>query len=125
MDDPTRDRAALLFAALSNPARLRLVEALIEGPKSVTEAAEAVRMGQSWTSQNLAILTRAGVLAVERRGASRVYRVRGPRIARILGLIEEFCHAHHLYGPAPRQDGAEPPGTDGPAEAFSAGGGVP
>lgn|GEM_PF-180717 len=100
MDNPTRERAAQLFAALSNPTRLHLVETLIEGPKTVNELAETVKMGQSWTSQNLAILTRAGILTMERQGTSRIYRVRGPRLICVLSLIAEFCHVHHLYGTA-------------------------
>ena len=98
MNERTREGAAQLFAALSNPSRLRIVELLCEREMSVTEICTALSLGQSATSQNLATLTRAGVLVVEQRGALRIYRVRGPRIRRILDLIEEFCQVHHLYG---------------------------
>lgn len=99
MEEPVRERAAQLFAALSHPTRLRIVELLgDDGALSVNEIAAAVGVGQSGTSQHLAILTRAGVLRVEPRGASRLYRVRGPRIARILTLIAEFCERNALYG---------------------------
>jgi len=65
---------------------------------SVNDISAALSLGQSATSQHLANLTRAGILVVEQKGVSRVYRVRGPRIGRILALIEEFCHIHSLYG---------------------------
>jgi len=92
------DRASQLFASLSHPTRLRIVELLCTGERTVNEIAAELHLGQSGTSQHLAILTRAGVLMVEQRGVSRFYRVRGPRIQRILDLIVEFCQTHELYG---------------------------
>ena len=98
MDDPTIDRASRLFAALANPSRLRIAELLCRKEMSVGEICAALSLRQSATSQNLAELTHAGVLSVEHRGAQRIYKVRGPRIGAILGLIEEFCEVHSLYG---------------------------
>ena len=97
MNDRTRERASHLFFALSNPSRLRITELVCRNEMSVNEICSALSLGQSATSQNLAILTRAGVLVVEQKGANRIYRVRGPRIARILELIAEFCEMHELY----------------------------
>ena len=98
MDPMTRARASQLFDALSHPTRLRMVELLCTGERSVGEIVETLELGQSGTSQHLGILTRAGVLTVEPVGTTRIYRVRGPRIGRILSLIEEFCAVHELYG---------------------------
>lgn len=98
MTEQTRERASQLFSALSNPSRLRIVELLCGAEMSVNEICSALSLGQSATSQNLAALTRAGVLVVEQKGVNRIYRVRGPRIGRILALIEEFCAVHALYG---------------------------
>ncbi|HZO89637.1 MAG TPA: metalloregulator ArsR/SmtB family transcription factor [Chthonomonadaceae bacterium] len=93
-----RERASQLFDALSHPTRLRIVELLCQKQMTVNQVAAALNLGQSGASQHLAILARAGVLRVEPQGASRIYRVRGPRIVRILALIEEFCAVHELYG---------------------------
>lgn len=98
MNIKTRERASQLFFALSNPARLRITELLCYKELSVNEICSALALGQSATSQNLAILTRAGILEADQKGSNRIYRIRGPRIARILALIEEFCHIHELYG---------------------------
>jgi DNA-binding transcriptional ArsR family regulator len=100
MNDETRERAGQLFFALSNPSRLQITELLCDSQLSVNEICASLSLGQSATSQNLAILLRAGILVVERKGANHIYRVRGPRIARILALIEEFCRTHQLYGGA-------------------------
>lgn len=104
MKAQTRERAGLLFGALANSTRLRIVERLRDGGKTVNEIAADLGISQSGTSQHLAVLTRAGVLIVEPRGATRLYRVRGPRILRILNLIEEFCEVHGLYGEAEEID---------------------
>lgn len=107
MEERTRERAGQLFSALSNPARLRITELLCDTEMSVNEICAALSLGQSATSQNLAALTRSGVLVMEQRGARRIYRVRGPRIGRILALIEEFCTIHQLYGVAEDVDDAD------------------
>jgi len=98
VNERTRVRASQLFSALSNPSRLRITELLCRVEMSVNEICSALSLGQSATSQNLATLTRAGILVVEQKGANRFYRVRGPRIGHILTLIEEFCTVHELYG---------------------------
>ena len=101
MNESTRSRASQLFRALSNPARLRITELLCEKDShgmSVNDICATLELGQSATSQNLAMLAQVGVLVAEQKGTSRLYRVRGPRIGRILVLIEEFCHVHSLYG---------------------------
>lgn len=100
MDDLTSARACELFSALSHPVRLLIVEKLGTEERSVGQIASEIGIGHSGASQHLAILARAGVLTSESRGTSRLYRVRGPRIGAILRLIEEFCHAHRLYGSA-------------------------
>lgn len=104
MDAPTEARASELFSALSNPARLRITQLLIDKEMSVGEISEAMGISLSGASQHLSQLARAGVLVVEPRGTTRIYRIRGPRIARILALIEEFCHVHQLYGAGPAPD---------------------
>ena len=108
MDNMMRARVSQLFDALSHPTRIRIVELLCTGERSVGEIVEALELGQSGTSQHLAILTRAGVLAVEPIGTTRIYKVRGPRIGQILTLIEEFCALHDLYGFADEDEKAAP-----------------
>lgn len=98
MDNRIRERACLLFGALAHEKRLQIIEILADGDKTVGQLTQALGISQSGTSQHLSILTRTGVLAVEQRGTSRHYRLRGPRIPAILDLIEEFCTVHQIYG---------------------------
>src|SRR5689334_21818932 len=98
MNDVTLERASQLFAALAHPARLRIVELLCGGERTVNQVAAELNLTQSGASQHLAVLARAGVLTVVPHGTARIYSIRGPRIARILALIEEFCAVHQLLG---------------------------
>jgi DNA-binding transcriptional ArsR family regulator len=94
MTPDQREFGGRLFAALANPARLRMLEHLANGPASVNEIAEAAGLKQSITSQHLAALLSAGVVVYTRNGNQRIYRLRGLRIARILKLVEEFHQVH-------------------------------
>ena len=107
MDGPVRTRACVLFGALANTTRLEIVELLMEGERSVGDVATAVGIGQSGASQHLSHLARAGVIVATRRGSSRVYRFRGPRIRQIMTLIEEFCQIHGLYGQGTEEEAEE------------------
>lgn len=83
-----------MFAALANPARLHILEYLAQGPATVNEIAESVGLKQSMTSQHLSSLLAAGVVVYEKSGNSRLYSLGGPRIARILELVQEFYDIH-------------------------------
>lgn len=91
-----RNYGAKMFAALANPARLHIIEHLAAAPASVNDIADAVGLKQSMTSQHLSILLAAGVVVYEKKRNTRLYSLRGARIARILELVEEFYEAH-LY----------------------------
>lgn len=72
--------AADLFSLLSSPTRLRIVCALIEGEKNVTELTKAVALSQLNMSQHLGRLYRGGVLARRRTGSQVFYRVAHARV---------------------------------------------
>jgi len=85
---------ARVFAALANTSRLCILEHLANGPASVGEIAATTGLKQSITSQHLAALLNAGILVCTPSGNHRIYSLRGPRIARMLELVEEFYDAH-------------------------------
>ncbi|MHB1461215.1 MAG: ArsR/SmtB family transcription factor [Armatimonadota bacterium] len=94
MNSEQRDYGSKMFAALANPAKLHILEHLAKGAASVNEITEALGLKQSMTSQHLASLHSAGVVVYEKVGNSRLYRLRGARITRILELVEEFYEIH-------------------------------
>lgn len=94
MNSEQRDYGARMFASLSNPSKLYIIECLAKRPMAVNEIAEATGLKQSMTSQHLSSLLSAGVVVYEKTGNSRIYSLRGPRIARIIELVEEFYEIH-------------------------------
>lgn len=74
-DDRVFEIAAELFSLLSAPTRLRIVCALMEGEKNVTELIERVPVSQPNMSQHLGSLYRGGVLGRRRTGSQVFYRV--------------------------------------------------
>ena len=65
-----------IFAALADPMRLSLVEALRDGEQSVNQLVERVHIQQSGVSRHLAILSRAGLVGVRPEGQQRFYSLR-------------------------------------------------
>lgn len=94
MDESTVIFSVQLFSALAHPTRLRIVELLTCGPCTVNEVANNLGILQPNASQHLAVLNRAGVVKVTPNGVVRNYSLRGPRIARILRLVNEFRSIH-------------------------------
>jgi DNA-binding transcriptional ArsR family regulator len=82
MQHPTHPQTAL-FKALANSDRLRIMDMLAAYPvpqsRTVQEIADALDLSQSWTSQHLITLRRAG-LVVSQRDGTTVYNVLSDRV---------------------------------------------
>ncbi len=87
-EDRVFDLAAELFGLLSAPTRLRIVCALIEGERNVSELLEQVAVSQPNMSQHLGMLYRGGVLARRRTGAQIYYRVEHAEVRRICQALK-------------------------------------
>lgn len=83
------------FSVLANPTRLDILELLCEGPKSVTEIAEALKKEQSLISHNLKPLTRCRFVFVERRKKERLYHLNKESVEKIFKIFsyhaEKYC----------------------------------
>jgi len=90
----------LFFETLSNKTRMRIIEALSLGPKSVTEICKLTKEEQSKVSHNLKKLTECNFLDFKRQGKKRIYELNKDTIIPILNLVEkhvekyckEVCH---------------------------------
>ena len=62
------DRLDLAFAALADPTRRAILTMLLEDDMAVTDVAEPFDISLAAISKHLTILTRAGLIAQEKRG---------------------------------------------------------
>src|SRR3954467_8105680 len=76
--DLTRAVAALRFRALGDETRLRILEHLVAGERSVSELMALVDVGQSLMSHHLRILREAGLVIDRRDGRWIHYSIAEP-----------------------------------------------
>ncbi|MBS1705040.1 MAG: helix-turn-helix transcriptional regulator [Armatimonadetes bacterium] len=96
MNDPIFEALSAIFGALANPTRIAIVNCLLAGPLKVTDIASQLEISQPGASQHLATLERVGLLHSVKSGTSRLYQLKGPRVAVILQTAQEFCRIHQL-----------------------------
>lgn len=63
------------FAALADPTRARIVEALSEGERTAGELVALFPLSQPAVSQHLRVLREAGLVVAQRDAQRRVYRL--------------------------------------------------
>lgn len=100
---PVAQLKAELFKALGHPVRVRALEQLVLGERSVGALAEQLEIEIAQLSQQLAVLRRAGVVITRREGNSIVYAVRDPLMADLLAvarrmLVENLRDSRELLG---------------------------
>ena len=86
LSDAAIDLIAARFRVLSEPTRLKLLMALEEGEKNVTELVEQTGATQTNVSRQLGVLASAGLLSRRKSGLSVYYRIADP------GIFEMCSH---------------------------------
>ena len=81
---PLAEVKAELFRSLGHPARVRILEVLATGERSVTELQPDIGLESSHLSQQLGILRRAGVVTTRKEGSTVIYRLRDPEMVELL-----------------------------------------
>ena len=92
---------ATLFHGFSDRSRLRILEALVDGERRVSDIIAATGLTQSNASTHLACLWDCGLVARERRGREVYYRL-------IDGVAEVFAAADRILAQAGETVGACP-----------------
>ena len=87
---PLSEIKAELFKALAHPGRVRILEVLGEGERTVAELVPLVGLESSHLSQQLGVLRRAGVVTAQRTGASVVYSIGADEIVELLAVARRF-----------------------------------
>ena len=88
MTRPIYQVKADFFKTLGHPARIRVLEVLRDGERSVSELIPEVGLEPSHLSQQLGILRRAGVLQARKSGSTVRYSVTDERIFDLLAVAK-------------------------------------
>jgi DNA-binding transcriptional ArsR family regulator len=86
-DDRVFESAAELFGLLSTPVRLKIIHAVCDGERNVSELLEQIDTTQPNMSQHLATLYRAGILGKRREGTQIFYRLQSERVATLCRAV--------------------------------------
>jgi len=91
------------LTALADESRLRLLMRLRTGPCNVTTLSQELELGQASVSKHLAVLRRAGLVDVEHRGTSAIYRCSDPAVFDICrhlcdGVLRHVKREHAALG---------------------------
>lgn len=82
------------FRALADPTRLRLLEFLMDGERTVTECVEQAGLSQGRISSHLACLSGCGYVQARRQGRFAYYRVTDSRVADLVLLARAVAADH-------------------------------
>lgn len=90
LNRPISEIKAELFKALAHPARIRVLELLAEGERSVGEIQPLVGIESSHLSQQLGVLRRAGLVSTRKEGSSVIYAIRDPQLVELLAVAKRI-----------------------------------
>ncbi len=106
------DVVARRFQVLGEPCRLRILQALQDGPMTVSQIVDTLDGNQPNISKHLQILFDAGLVGRERSGNSILYRIADPVVFKLCELVcrSTAQRAANLqkYSAIPRRDAGQP-----------------
>jgi DNA-binding transcriptional ArsR family regulator len=87
LSEKALEKVAERFKALSEPMRLRLVYALMDGEKTVSQLVEQTGGLQANVSKHLGVLLDAGILGRRKEGTSAYYRISDKSVFELCDLV--------------------------------------
>lgn len=81
-----RESTARRFKALSHPVRLRIIELLARGNRSVSDLAQLTRLPADSVSKHLRVLASVNVVGRSQQGNFARYTLRDPELHRLVAL---------------------------------------
>jgi DNA-binding transcriptional ArsR family regulator len=82
------------FRALAHPGRIRILEILVRGGRTVQELQEALTLDQPIVSQQLAVLRNQGIVSARKEGFSVRYALRDPLVGDLLDVARRIFDNH-------------------------------
>lgn len=87
LDDLALNQVADHFRAMSEPQRLKLLQALRGGPRNVGDLTQLLQCSQANVSKHLGLLAKVGLVQREARGTSVYYRIADARTFELCDLV--------------------------------------
>jgi len=91
-------KVARTLKAVAHPLRLRILDLLEGGERSVGEIVKALGAKPAITSQQLGLMRDRGVLAARRDGPHVYYRIANRHVVRVVHCIRASCEQTSLRG---------------------------
>ena len=85
---------AQFFRALAHPTRIRILEILVQGDRTVQELQEALTLDQPVVSQQLGVLRNQHIVSALKAGLSVRYTLRDPLVGDLLDLARRIFNNH-------------------------------
>jgi DNA-binding transcriptional ArsR family regulator len=82
------------FEVIGDPTRRRLIELLSEGEQSAGELASQFDVSFSAVSQQLRILTEAGIVTTRRDGRQRIYRIEADGLDPVAAWVAQYARQY-------------------------------
>ena len=90
MSVPLYQAKAEFFRMLGHPARIRVLELLANGPRSVQDMLAVIEIEPSNLSQQLGVLRRSGIVTATRTGGTVVYALACGDTAELMGAARRI-----------------------------------
>jgi len=103
LDDRALGHVAEYFRALSEPLRLKILNALRDKAHNVGELTELLDCSQANVSKHLATLTRYGFVERTAQGTNAFYKIADPRVYQLCDLVcgqmaQHFANQAQMLG---------------------------
>lgn len=88
-----------LFKGFADQSRLSILEAILDGPKTVSEIVKVTKLSQPNASTHLACLLDCGLVRKEKRGREVFYRISAKEIKNIFHQAKKILsnHSKEIY----------------------------
>jgi ArsR family transcriptional regulator len=85
---------AQFFRALAHPTRIRILEILVRGGRTVQELQEELTLDQPIVSQQLGVLRNQNIVLAQKEGLSVRYTLRDPLVGELLDVARRIFSNH-------------------------------
>ncbi|GAA3345486.1 metalloregulator ArsR/SmtB family transcription factor [Deinococcus persicinus] len=97
MEEVLQQFKADFFKALAHPLRIRILELLVEGQKSVNEIQDCLEKEGSAVSQQLSVLRAKNIVYGVKEGKKVYYSLSDPMIGELLGVAKDIFNNHLVH----------------------------